>query len=142
MSGNRTQIDYQRVFQLTPGMSLLLDTKFIILAQNEAHAKATLTEGADVIGRALFEVFPDNPSVSGAKGVSSVRQSLLNVLKKRAPDVMPIVRYDVAPERGRYEVRYWTITNTPILGEDGYVEMIINRAEDVTEIVQLRSEIL
>jgi hypothetical protein len=42
------------------------------------------------------------------------------------------VRYDVKPERGPYETRWWAITNTPVPGDDGYVRWIINRAEDVT----------
>jgi hypothetical protein len=32
------------------------------------------------------------------------------------------------------------VTNSPILGEDGYVRWIINRAEDVTELVELREK--
>ena len=51
---------------------------------------------------------------------------------------MPIVRYDVQPALGRYETRYWAISNPPILDDDGYVRWIINRAEDVTELVELR----
>lgn len=131
--------DFEQVFALTPGMCLILDPSFNIVAQNEAHAKATLTTGADVVGRWLFEVFPDNPNNRNVDGVSAVRQSLLNVLKTRQPDVMPLVRYDVQPEEGgAFLPRYWAITNTPILGEDGYVRWIVNRAEDVTELVELR----
>jgi hypothetical protein len=50
---------------------------------------------------------------------------------------MPIVPYDVQPELGGFEVRYWAIRNIPILGDDGFVRWIINRAEDVAELVQL-----
>jgi PAS domain-containing protein len=117
----------------------ILDTSFNIVAQNAEHAEATLTTGQDVVGRWLFEVFPDNPNDKNVNGVSAVRQSLLNVLKTCKTDVMPIVRYDVQPEGGAYQTRYWAITNTPILGEDGFVQWIINRAEDVTELVELRA---
>ena len=51
---------------------------------------------------------------------------------------MPVIRYDVQGERGPYQARWWKIVNTPILGEDGYVLWIINRAEDVTELEELR----
>jgi PAS domain-containing protein len=135
------KLDYKLVFDLMPGMCLILDTAFNIVAQNVDHANATLTTGADVVGRYLFEVFPDNPNDSNAGGVSAVRQSLLNVLKTRQPDSMPIVRYDVQPRvAAKFETRYWKITNTPILGSDGYVSWIINRAEDVTELVELQSK--
>jgi len=46
----------------------------------------------------------------------------------------------VKGERGPYQARWWQIVNTPILDEDGYVRWIINRAEDVTELVELRKK--
>jgi len=61
------------------------------------------------------------------------------VLKTRAADILPPFRYDVQGARGPFETRWWRVTNSPILGEDGYVRWIINRAEDVTELVELRA---
>jgi PAS domain-containing protein len=135
------QVDFELVFHLLPGMCLVLDPAFTILAQNQEHARATLSVGKDVVGQNLFAVFPDNPDYSAADGVSAVRASLLKVLKTRLPDAMPLNRYDVKPVRGPYEVRWWQITNTPILGDDGYVRWIINRAVDLTELVELRGTV-
>ena len=126
------EIDFRLVFDQTPGMCLILDTSFNIIAQNEEPARATLTTSRNVVGRWLFEVFPDQDD-SRASGVSLVRQSLVNVLTTRKTDVMPVIRFDLQSERGGYQTRYWAITNTPILGPDGYVAWIINRAQDVTE---------
>jgi PAS domain-containing protein len=133
------KVDYELVFQLLPGMCLVLDPGFTILAQNAEHAKATLSIARDVVGRNLFDAFPDNPDHSAADGVATVRSSLLKVLKTRQADAMPVIRYDVKAARGGYQPRYWAITNTPILDTDGYVKWIINRAEDVTELVSLRA---
>jgi hypothetical protein len=83
-------------------------------------------------------LFLDIPNHYAADGVSTVRSSLLKVLKTRKTDAMPVIRYDVKGERGPYQVRWWQITNAPVLGADGYVRWIINRAEDVTELVKLR----
>lgn len=130
-----SQPDFKAVFDLTPGMCLILDASFKIVAQNEEHARGTLTTGMNIVGRGLFEVFPDNPNDSGAAGVSLVRESLLKVLKTRRPDVMPVIRYDVQPEIGAFQTRYWSVSNTPVLGEDGFVRWIINRAIDVTDYV-------
>ena len=132
------RVDFELVFNLTPGMCLVLDAGFTILAQNEEHARATLSVAKDVVGKNLFAVFPDNPNHYSADGVSTVRASLLKVLKTREPDAMPLIRYDVKGSRGPYQARWWQVTNTPILGADGYVQWIINRAEDVTELVELR----
>src|SRR5579864_456424 len=119
-SVRRPQLDYKLVFDRMPGMCLILDPAFKIVAQNLAHADATFTAGKDVVGQHLFEVFPDNPDDSAVDGVSAVRQSLLNVLKTRQPDQMAIVRYDVQPSGGgKFETRFWKITNSPILGPDG-----------------------
>src|SRR4051812_30853497 len=112
-------LDYKLIFEMMPGMCLVLDAAFNILAQNRDHARATLSAAKPVIGRNLFEAFPDNPYDSNASGVATVRQSLLNVLKTRQADIMPIIRYDVQPALGGFEMRYWAITNTPVLGEDG-----------------------
>ncbi|MEP6829941.1 MAG: PAS domain-containing protein [Rhizomicrobium sp.] len=131
-------VDYKLIFDLMPGLCLVVDTAFNILAQNEEHARASMSADKNVVGRYLFDAFPDNPYDSGASGVTTVRQSLLTVLKTRQADVMPIIRYDVQPALGGFEVRYWAVTNTPVLGEDGFVRWIIIRAEDATELMLLR----
>ncbi|HXJ01779.1 MAG TPA: PAS domain-containing protein [Micropepsaceae bacterium] len=133
-----SEADYKLVFEHMPGLCLVLDTRFRIVAQNAMHAKATLSADRNIVGKGLFEVFPDNPDDSRASGVSAVRQSLLKVMETRQQDTMPVIRYDVQPRSGTFQLRYWAITNTPILGEDGFVRWIVNRAEDVTELVQLR----
>jgi len=140
-AGKSGPVNFELIFNLTPGMCLILDPGFTIVAQNEEHARATLSIAKDVVGKNLFAVFPDNPNHSAADGVSTVRSSLLKVLKTRQPDAMPVIRYDVQGERGPYQERWWQITNTPVLGNDSFVHWIINRAEDVTELVKLRESL-
>ena len=131
--------DFITIFDKTPGLCLVMDASFVILAQNDAHAKATMTKRADTVGRLLFEVFPDNPNDSSADGISLLRASLLNVLQTRAADTIPALKFDIErPQGGGFEVRYWSVTNTPVLGEDGFVRWIINTVEDITELTLLR----
>ncbi|HET7083690.1 MAG TPA: PAS domain-containing protein [Rhizomicrobium sp.] len=124
--------DFELVFQKMPGLCLVLDTGFTIVAQNEDHARATQTEGGRILGQNLFAAFPDNPAHSGATGVAQIRQSLLKVLKTRQPDHLSLLRYDVKEPGGLYRTRHWSVTNVPILGDDGYVQWILIRAEEVT----------
>ena len=133
--------DFEQVFNAMPGLCLVLDPAFIIVAQNEEHARATLTEGGRIVGQHVFAAFPDNPDHSAATGVSLVRASLLKVMKTRAPDHLPMVRYDVESPEGPFLTRYWSVTNVPLLGADGYVEWILIRAEDRTELAQQRRQI-
>ena len=135
----REPLNFAQVFDQMSGMCLILDPGFTIIAQNREHARATLTTDKSIVGRFLFDVFPDNPNNSSAVGVAAVRQSLMYVLKTRQTDRMPVVRYDIRAQIGPFQTRYWRIINSPILGPDGYVQWIINRADDVTDLIELRA---
>src|SRR4051812_26047600 len=107
--------DLVRVFDTLPGLCLVLDTSFRILAQNHAHANATMTDSERTVGALLFELFPDNPNDSAADGLSDLRASLLKVMKTRQTDIMPLLRYAIKrPSDGTYEERDWRVTNTPL----------------------------
>ena len=132
-----TPIDFKNIFERMAGQCLILDPALKIVAQNDAHARATMTRREDTLGKFLFEVFPDNPNQSSADGVSILRRSLLNVLKTRAIDVIPSFQFDIAPsEGGRYVPRVWRVVNTPVLDEDGFVRLIINQVDDLTVVLE------
>lgn len=130
--------DFQMLFAHVRSPYLVLDIAFTIVATNDAHLKATLTTREDVLGRNLFDVFPDNPDAEGDSS-RSLRASLMRALKTGKPDQMPILRYDVADGAGFVE-RYWDVVNIPIAGPDGLVRWILNSAEDATELMKLRGE--
>jgi PAS domain-containing protein len=124
------------MFDSMSGLVLVLDSALKIVAQNDAHARATMTRRADTLGKFLFEVFPDNPNSCSADGVSVLRQSLLNVLKTRATDIIPSFQFDVAPaDGGRFVPRFWRVVNTPVLDDDGFVRLIINQVDDLTVVL-------
>jgi PAS domain-containing protein len=129
--------DFECIFERMAGLCLVLDPALKIVAQNDAHARATLTRREDTLGKFLFEVFPDNPDKSSAEGVSILRQSLLTVLKTRAVNVIPSFQFDISPmEGGRYVPRYWRVVNTPVLDDDGFVRLIINQVDDLTIVLE------
>ena len=132
-----TPDDFKNIFERMAGLCLVLDPSLRIVAQNDAHARATMTRREETLGKFLFEVFPDNPAQSGAQSVSTLRQSLLNVLKTRAVDVIPSFQFDISPpEGGRYVPRYWRVVNTPILDDAGFVRLIINQVDDLTVLLE------
>ncbi|MFP2908623.1 PAS domain-containing protein [Pyxidicoccus sp. 3LFB2] len=134
--------DFQLLFEKSPGLLVALapEPAFTILAVTDAYLRATMTRREDVTGRALFDVFPDNPEAPLAMGVFNLRASLERVLATGAVHAMPVQRYDI-PRRGSaeggFEERYWTPTNTPVLSEDGQVRYVLHQVEDVTELVLL-----
>jgi PAS domain S-box-containing protein len=135
--------DFEALFGATPNLYLVLDAELTIVAVNDAYCAATMTRRPDIVGRLLFDVFPDNPDDPGADGVSNLRASLQRVLASGRPHTMPPQKYDIArpaAEGGGFEVRYWSPLNTPVLDAHGRVRWIIHRVEDITEHMRLAAE--
>ncbi len=133
-------MDFQRLFEAVPGLYLVLDPELRIVAVTDAYARATMVEREDIVGRGLFEVFPDNPDDAGADGENNLRASLERVRRDLVADTMPVQKYDIRrpeSEGGAFEVRYWSPVNTPMLDENGALSFIIHRVEDVTAFVEL-----
>ena len=140
-SGGVAGLDYRRLFESVPGLYLVLDPELTIVAVSDAYLKATLTVREQVIGRGIFDVFPDNPDDPAAAGVQNLRTSLERVKAQRVPDSMSVQRYDVRrpdSEGGGFEERFWSPINCPVLAADGRLEYIIHRVEEVTEFMRLK----
>ena len=131
--------DYRALFEAAPGLCLVLDPSLTIVAVTDAYAEATMTERAAILGRHIFEVFPDNPDDPGAEGVANLRASLERVIRDRVRDAMPVQKYDIRrPDEDGFEERFWSPTNSPVLDDSGQLRYIIHRVEDVTSHVRLR----
>ncbi|MGH2959425.1 MAG: ATP-binding protein [Solirubrobacterales bacterium] len=130
-------------FDSIPGLYLILDPELRILDATDAYLSATMTERTEIVGRDLFEVFPDNPGDTGATGENNLRSSLDRVVRTRRPDSMAVQKYDVrAPpdQGGEFESRYWSPVNTPVLAPNGDLSHIVHQVEDVTGFVNYRAE--
>jgi len=135
--------DFQTLFEAAPGLYLVLKPDLTIAAVSDAYLRATMTERAKILGRGIFDVFPDNPDEPEATGVENLRASLSRVLVRRAPDTMAVQKYDIRrpeSEGGGFEERHWSPVNSPVLGANGEVVYIIHRVEDVTEFVRLKHQ--
>jgi signal transduction histidine kinase/ActR/RegA family two-component response regulator len=135
--------DFRVLFESAPGLYLVLlpGGQFTIVAVSEAYLRATMTRREQIVGRGLFEVFPDNPDDPEATGVSNLRASLLRVLETGTADTMPLQKYDIRrpeAEGGGFEERYWSPVNSPVFDAGGEITHIIHRVEDVTEFVRLK----
>ncbi len=136
----RSRAVFENLFKSLPGLFLVLTPDLEIVAASNAYLEATMTDRADLLGRDLFEAFPDNPEDPAATGTSNLRASLDRVRQTGAADTMAIQKYDVRRPDGVFEERYWSPINSPVLGMDGRIEYLIHRVEDVTEFVRQRSQ--
>ncbi len=134
--------DFKALFEAAPGLYLVLtQPEFRIVAASDAYLRATKTERAAILGRELFDIFPDNPDDPAADGVRNLRASLERVVQFRRPDTMSVQKYDIRKpdsEGGGFEERFWSPRNTPVLGPSGQFTYIIHRVEDVTSFIQLK----
>jgi PAS domain S-box-containing protein len=128
--------DFRLLFESSPGLYLVLTLELRIVAVSEAYAEATMTRREQILGRGLFEVFPDNPDDLTADGVSNLRASLASVLNNRKPHTMAVQKYDIRRPDGSFEVRFWSPINKPVFDERRQIIYIIHRVEDVTAFME------
>ena len=102
-----------------------------------------MTERDKILGRDLFDVFPDNPDDSAATGTRNLRASLDRVRETKAADVMAVQKYDIRrpdTEGGGFEERYWNPGNSPVCDRDGELAYIIHQVQDVTALIRLKKQ--
>ncbi|WP_328923921.1 SpoIIE family protein phosphatase [Streptomyces sp. NBC_00190] len=136
----RPETDYKAVFRALPGAVALLTTDLVYQDANAAFLTMSGRTREQVIGRYLFDVFPDNPYDPAATGMRNLSASLQRVAATGERDAMALQRYDVEdPERpGEWEERYWSPVNVPVFAPDGTVALLLHRVEEVTELIRAR----
>jgi signal transduction histidine kinase/DNA-binding response OmpR family regulator len=135
--------DFRALFESAPGLYLVLTPDLTIVAVSDAYLRATMTKREEILGRGIFDVFPDNPDDPTATGVRNLRTSLARVLHDKTSDTMAVQKYDIRKpesEGGEFEERYWSPVNSPVFGPGKEVSYIIHRVEDVTEFVRLTQQ--
>ena len=126
----------RRAFETLPHGYLILDRDFTIVDVNPAYARLTMTDPGLILGRDIFDVFPDNPGDPLATGVKKLTASLKKVIEKAEQDTMPWQRYDISDRTGIFVERHWDPTNCPILDDNGEVEFIVHHVADVTNVAK------
>jgi hypothetical protein len=128
-------------FETSPHPYMLLDPGpgLKIIDINEAYARVTFTDRNAVVSKPLFEVFPDNPEIETADGVSNLYDSLRIVVQSGQPHAMTIQRYDVRDSGGQFVEKYWQPINTPVHDDNQRLICLLHHVEDVTGDVSLWS---
>ena len=133
--------DYRALFIGTPTPFLLLSpdpARFTIIDVNEAYLAGSMTTREGLVGRDLFDAFPDNPTDAKASGVATLRASLERALSSKKTDALSRLKYEIRRPDGVFEERFWDPVNTPLLDADGEVVALLHHATDITD--ALRTE--
>src|SRR5690349_12279705 len=89
-----TKIDYRAVFRTMPGALALLTPDGVVLDINEGFLEAAGRKREHVLGRSIFDAFPQNPDDPDDVGPAQLRVSLEAVIATGEADVLMPIRYD------------------------------------------------
>src|SRR3989442_2754345 len=115
-SSSHLMPDFQTLFESAPNLYLVLTPDLKIVAVSETYLRATMTKREEILGRGIFEIFPDNPDDPIATGVRNLQTSLERVLQNKASDTMAEQNYDIRkPESEGSGVaeNFWHSFNSP-----------------------------
>ena len=133
------QPDFKLLFEQSPNPYLILqaDGQYTISAVNDSYLTATGTRRNEIIGRGIFDVFPENPDDPLTDNHNSLRRSLERVVREKCKDSMGVQKYDIPRRDGKsgFEVCYWSPINIPVFDQAGEVAFILHHAEDITDFV-------
>lgn len=128
------EINFKALFEEAPGLILVLNPSFTILAISDAYVEATYSKREDLVGKYFFDVFQDTKNTTA---VAETKASLEYVLKNKKPHVIPMLRMEIKNLAGVLEEKYWNPINKPILTKDNQVQYIVHIVKDLTEFVKL-----
>ncbi len=125
-----------RLIAASPNPYVVFDRQFDIAWLNDAYARVTMREEAELIGRNLFEAFPVDPQSDSYRQLSG---SLHRVLDSGERDEIALMHYPIENPDGSMQSRYWSATHSPLRDAAGTVVHILQHTVDVTELHELRT---
>jgi PAS domain S-box-containing protein len=129
-------LDFLRLFEALPSPHMLIDREHRFVAVNAAYEAVTLRTRDELIGRNLFDLFPND-----GDGGRRLKASFERVFETGRTDTIAYIPYDIPrPEAlgGGMDLRYWTAVHVPVTDADGRVAFLMQNTVDVTEAARLR----
>ncbi|MEI6950787.1 PAS domain-containing protein [Paraflavisolibacter sp. H34] len=124
-----------RAFEATPGISVIVRAdapRYTLVAVSNDFIQASGMKREEVIGAGHFAVFPQNPDDPQFTGERNLRASFDYILQNKKNHQIPQQRYDIPNGDGGFRLKYWRVTNAPILDDEGGVAYIVHSVVDIT----------
>ncbi len=115
--------------------------QWTIVEVNDAYLRATHRTRDALMGRPLFEAFPESAETSEGQSSLQIRQSLERA-KAGEGVALPVLRYDLPVPHAsrRFEEHWWQLTSAPLRSDAGDVIAVLHEVENVTERERARRE--
>ncbi len=95
-----------------------------ILSVNEALTAGTGTSRGRLLGRPVYDAFPENPKSSESECISHTFNAINQTTRLKAPQILTHQRYDIGNSNGIFKEYYWRMEFQPLLGSNDEVEFI------------------
>lgn len=121
---------YRELFGKMPIIGFVVDDGMRIVEMTERCLTASGFSRDQVIGKDVFETYPDNPDDPNANGTQVLRASLERAFATGEPEQLPRQRYDARGPDGAFQEAYWLPENVPVRDELGNVVYVIHTVVD------------
>lgn len=125
-------VDFARIFDLAPNAYMVLDEELRYVAANQAYLAVTSSSLGELLGRRVFELFPNDPSDPNNASRQLLQRSLEKVLATGVRDEIAFIPYRVPTPTDHEAMRYWSATHSPLVDEHGKVRFVLQHTVDVT----------
>ncbi|GAC1313535.1 MAG: hypothetical protein NVSMB24_36890 [Mucilaginibacter sp.] len=127
------------IINASPTPSLILNANapdFTIAGANEAFLHMTNSERHRIVGKGIFDAFPQKADDSGSKRRKIIYNSLVHAFLVKKAHKITLLRYDIPIKHtDDHDERFWNFDTYPVLDETGQVKFIIQNPVDVTKMV-------
>lgn len=120
-------IDRAALFNVIPNGLMILDTKLCFVEANDRYLALTKRKREDLLGRFVFDVFPEIPErmTSVANAFARALAGEQNVLEEQG--------FDIRQPDGKLKPIWWHCTQIPIFDGDGSVVGLMQQIHDISD---------
>lgn len=120
--------DFASLFERLPNAFMVLDRELRYVHANPAYLKTTGSRLSDLVGRHVFDAFPE-----ADENVATLRASFRRVLETGQVDEIAALVYQVARSPGQApEARVWSARHTPLVDATGQVAFVVQETTEIT----------
>lgn len=143
-------IDFEALFRASPYPYLVMDTDLTVLDANKAYLQTTGTTRESIVGRYVFDAFPENSEAPESTHIAEIKDSLEKAIATGKPDTAGFLRYtlqvthphnemDSEKPKPDLERQYWQAIATPIQDRNGKTNLVIQHPAGVTDMYRFNN---
>lgn len=125
-------INYQTLFEDSPNALLVLSPTYQICSANKAYCQLLHVSVEDLLAQDLWTVFPLPPQAHQATASWLTKAALDHVLEHKKPHLLPAQVYEIRITNNRFERKYLSILNSPVIDAQNQVQFIFLELIDLT----------